>query len=152
VHICGDDRAHHRELQQCSAVHSEFAPEVEHVGVAVTRADARDDRGAIDAVDRLQHEATGRHQRAGVACADARSGLAGFDEIDRHAHGGIFLAPQSVLRLLVHRDDLRRLVQANARAQLRGASRSSCSIGSRRPTSTMCRSDSAWSARDGRAQ
>jgi hypothetical protein len=119
VHIRRDHGAHYRELQQMLGGALGIRTEVEHVGVTVTRADARDDRGAVDAVDRLQHETTGRHQRASVTCADARRGLAGFDEVDRHAHGRIFLATQSVLRLLVHRHDLRRLVQANARAQLR---------------------------------
>ncbi len=100
-------------------MHSEFAPKIEHVRVTVPGADARDDGGPVDAIDRLQHEPPGCHQRAGVAGADAGIRLAGFHQVDRDAHRGVFLAAQGFLRLLVHGHDLRRLLHANARAQLR---------------------------------
>jgi len=47
-------------------------------------------------------------ERAGVTGAHARAGAALLDEVDRHAHRGLFLAPDRLTRRLIHRDHLSR--------------------------------------------
>ena len=64
------------------------------------------DRRTVDAVERLEHEARDRHQRAGVAGADDDIGAPFLDQVDRDAHRRIALAAQRRRRRIVHFDDL----------------------------------------------
>jgi hypothetical protein len=64
--------AHHRELQQVLGGAVDVGAEVQHGGVAAELVrHHRGDRRAVDALERLQHVARHRHQRAGVAGRDA---------------------------------------------------------------------------------
>ena len=69
----------------------------------------------------LSTKRAGRHQRAGVAGADAGIRFARLHQVDRDAHRRVFLLAQRVLRLLVHGDDLRRFADDDAIAAARGA-------------------------------
>ena len=74
------------ELQQVlgGAVH--VRAQVEHMRAAAHRGKRGDDRRAVYAGQRGQHETRRGHECAGVACADAGLRLATLDQVDRHAH------------------------------------------------------------------
>jgi hypothetical protein len=58
----------------------------------------------------LEHKPRNRHQRAGIAGADAGLRFTALDEIDGDAHRGIFLAAQGVGRRLIHGHDFSRVM------------------------------------------
>ena len=115
-HVARDDRAHQRELQQMLRRATDVRAEVEHVGRALDAGDRRDDRGPVDAGQRLQDVARRRHQCAGVAGAHAGIGFAALHELDRDAQRRVFLLLQRARRRLVHRDDFGRVLEAEPRA------------------------------------
>ncbi len=81
--------------------------EVEHGGRAAGDiGHLASDRGPVDAVERLEHEARDRHQRAGIAGRDGGLGGAVLDLVDRDAHRRVALATQRDFERIVHRDDL----------------------------------------------
>ena len=103
--------AHHRELQQVVRSAIDVRAQVEHGGVAaaLVRHDGGDGR-PVDALERLEHIARHRHQRAGVACRHAglRSGCAvgaGLDLAHRNAQRRVTLAAQRHFDRVVHLDD-----------------------------------------------
>ena len=114
----GDQRAaHDGELQQVLGRAIYVRAEVEHRGgTAGLVGQQRRDRGAVDAVERLQHVAGDGHQRAGVSGRDAGGRATFLDEPDRDAHRGIALLAQRDLDRVVHLDDFGRTDDLDARA------------------------------------
>ena len=91
--------------------------EIEDVVVAFDGGDGGTDGRPIDARQRLQHKTGGRHQRTGVAGAHAGVRLTGLHQIDRHAHGGVFLVAHRRGRQFVHAHHLGGVVDAQTLAR-----------------------------------
>ena len=79
--------AHDGELQQMLGRAVDVGAQVEHVDLAFHGGQYAGDGGTVYPRQGLEHEARNRHQRAGIAGADAGVRFAALDQIDGDAHG-----------------------------------------------------------------
>jgi len=100
---------------------------VEHVNLAFHGWQYAGDGRTVYPGQRLEHESRNRHQRAGVAGADAGVRFAALDQVDGDAHGRVLLSAQSQRGRLVHAHCLCRVVHAQMRTR-RGVARAQFGI------------------------
>ncbi len=112
IDIRSDERAHHGVLEQLLGRRLRVGAEVQHVDGTRLGRNLGYDRRAIDAGQHLENELCRGHQGAGVAGTDTRIRRPVFDEVDRHAHGRVFLAAQRIRRRLRHGDDFAGVLHA----------------------------------------
>ena len=116
--------AENRELKQVFRGAVDIGPEVEHRGHAAGAIGNHGrDRRAVDAVERLQHEARNGHQCPGVTGADGDVGAALLDQVHGQAHRRIALAAQGLRRRIVHGDHLVGMNHLQPGAHIGGADR-----------------------------
>ncbi len=86
--------------------------QIEHIRVRAASRHGPHDCGTIDPGQRLEDEASGCHECTGIARADTGVGLSRLDEVDRHTHRRVFLAPERLARRFVHAHDFFRMMHA----------------------------------------
>lgn len=89
-------RAHHRELIEMLGTAIHVGAEVEQMTMPLLGRNRRHHRRAVDTGQGLQQVPRQRHQRPGIAGADARVRPAVADQLQRHAHGSVRLATQGL--------------------------------------------------------